>query len=292
VSATSKFITLKEYYRLTKPGIIRGNLVTAVAGFLLASSGYIDWQLLGWLIIGITFVIAAACVFNNVLDRSIDSKMVRTKNRAIATGKISTRAAMIYASALGLAGVSTLWIFTGKRVLLLGLLAFFSYVFIYGWAKRRSPVGTLVGTIPGAASLVAGYVAVSERFDLISFILFLFMIGWQMVHFYAISIYRLKDYKTAGIPLLSVKKGIKTTIYQMILFWVVFLGAMLALFAFGATDYIYFAVMIALSFYWLHALVKGLNAEDKELWATRIFKQSLIILLVFCLLISFESVLP
>ena len=78
-----------NYYLMTKPGIIMGNLLTVAAGFLLASKGLVN----GWLFLatlaGLAFIIASACVFNNYIDRQMDKKMERTKNRALASGLIS-----------------------------------------------------------------------------------------------------------------------------------------------------------------------------------------------------------
>ena len=75
-----------NYYLLTKPGIIMGNLVTLAAGFLLASKGMIDFRLFFATLLGLAFIMASACVFNNYIDRQIDKKMERTKNRALVKG--------------------------------------------------------------------------------------------------------------------------------------------------------------------------------------------------------------
>src|SRR6266581_790040 len=96
--------SVKTYYRLTKPGIIYGNVLTATAGFLLASKGHVDFWRLVATIAGISLVIASACVFNNYIDRGIDKKMARTKKRALVRGIISPQTALIYAVALGLMG--------------------------------------------------------------------------------------------------------------------------------------------------------------------------------------------
>jgi len=86
--------SLGAYYRLTKPGIIYGNALVAAAGFLYASAGNINWFLFFHTILGLSFIIASACVFNNYFDRDIDKKMERTKTRALAAGDISGSAAL------------------------------------------------------------------------------------------------------------------------------------------------------------------------------------------------------
>jgi len=92
---------LKDYYHLTKPGIIRGNLISAIAGFLLASKGNVKVGLFVATLMGLSMVIASAGVFNNYIDRDIDRKMARTKKRALVSGAITGRNALIYASILG-----------------------------------------------------------------------------------------------------------------------------------------------------------------------------------------------
>ena len=91
-----------DYYLLTKPGIIFGNLFTFAAGFALGSKGNFDLQLFFLTLIALGLVIASACVFNNVIDKSIDQKMERTKERALAKGSITLPAALAYGSILGI----------------------------------------------------------------------------------------------------------------------------------------------------------------------------------------------
>src|SRR6185295_7923909 len=94
----------KSYYYLTKPGIIYGNAITTIAGFFMASKGHINLPLLLGTLIGISFIIACGCVLNNIMDRGIDARMERTKNRSLVIGQITTRSAIIYAIILGFIG--------------------------------------------------------------------------------------------------------------------------------------------------------------------------------------------
>src|ERR1700744_5755345 len=100
--------TFKDFYKLAKPGIIYGNILTTVAAFLFASRWHFNpgslWLCLAT-VIGLAGIIGSACVFNNYMDREIDSKMSRTKERALVTGAISIRAALIYGSILGIIGL-------------------------------------------------------------------------------------------------------------------------------------------------------------------------------------------
>ncbi len=157
--------TFKAYYQLTKPGIIYGNLLNTASGFLLASKWHFGFGLLLATLGGTALVIASACVINNFLDREIDAKMARTKKRALVSGSISGPRALICASLLGLLGFVILGVRTNRLTFGLGVLALFTYVVLYGIAKRRSVHGTVVGSIAGALPPVAGYTAVTNHLD-------------------------------------------------------------------------------------------------------------------------------
>ena len=99
----------KQYLQVTKPGIIFGNLISVIGGFLLASKGSIDYPLFIYTLVGVSLVVASGCVFNNYIDRDIDRKMERTKNRVLVKGLISPAVSLVYATLLGIAGFMLLW---------------------------------------------------------------------------------------------------------------------------------------------------------------------------------------
>jgi protoheme IX farnesyltransferase len=276
----------KTYYQLTKPGIIRGNAIPAIAGFLLASKGSVSYALLVETIVGISLVIASACVYNNYIDRNIDKKMARTKKRALAVGSISKRSALTYATVLGILGFFVIAFYTNLLTVVLGIIALFFYVVVYGIAKRRSVHGTLVGSISGAMPPVAGYVAVSDRLDASAIVLFFILVFWQMPHFYAIATYRLRDYKAAGIPVLPAVKGLAVTQRDILLYIVAFGVAAVSLSFFAHTGPYYFVVAAALSLYWFISGFRGLHTDDKERWARKMFGISLLVLSLLCVAIA------
>ncbi len=282
---------IKEYFILTKPGIIIGNLLATVGGFLLASRGVIDALLFTATVSGIALVIASGCVFNNYMDRRIDALMSRTKNRSLVVGSISLRSALSFGSFLGGMGFLVLYFGTNTTTTLLALIGFIFYVFIYGYFKRKSSYSTIVGSIPGAIPLVVGYCAVTNAFDIGATILFLTMAVWQMPHFYAISIFRHNDYKNAGLPVLSVAKGIGKT-KRHILFFVFLYGLMiLALVVSGTVGYVFAAVMLLLTCYWAWRGVNGFKTLNSVRWARKMFGFSLIVLLSFSLMLSLDMLL-
>jgi len=286
--------TLKAYYVLTKPGIIKGNLFSATAGFLLASYGNVDFQLLLYTLVGIAFVIASGCVVNNYIDIDIDRKMKRTEKRSLVTGEISVHTALIYAAALGLIGLIVLGILVNYLTMLIGVAGFIFYVAVYGYFKRKSVHGTLIGSISGSMPPVAGYVAVTGRIDLGAVLLFVALAAWQMPHFYAIAMYRSKDYKDASIPVLPVVKGSKSTINQIIIYIILFIISSMLLTIYGYTGFTYTIIVLGVGLWWLSIGLKGLRIRpnDSDMWAKSVFKSSLFVLIVFSVMISVNSLAP
>jgi len=284
--------TLKTYYHLTKPGIIQGNLLNTAAGFFFASTGHINLWLFLSVMAGTALVIASGCVFNNYIDQGIDLQMARTKKRALVTGKVSDKAAIIYSTILGLSGFIVLALFTNWLTWLLGVLGLYFYVVVYGFAKRKTVHGTLVGSISGALPIVAGYTAVTGHIDTAAVLLFIILACWQMPHFYAIAIYRLKDYKAAGLPVLPIKKGLTETKWQIVAYIMAFILACQALTYTGYTGYIFSFVMVILGAIWLFKASQGFKAFDDKIWARNLFFFSLWVILGLDLMLAVGARLP
>lgn len=284
--------TLKDYYQLAKPGIVYGNLLTAAGGFLLASQGLIDFGLLLATMAGIALVIASACVFNNSIDSDIDAHMARTKQRAVVRGVISRQTARVYGAALGVAGFFVLSWYTNSLVVMIGLVGFLSYVAVYTFAKRHTPYATLIGTVSGATPIVAGYCAVTYRFDMGALLLFLALVFWQMAHFYAIALYRIDEYKAAHIPIWPLQKGIDSTKQQIVLFIGAFLGVLVSLVVGGYLSLISLIIVGAVSLKWLGRGLRGRHVRDSRTWAREMFQLSLVVIVVFSAVLSIDHFLP
>ncbi len=284
---------VKDYYSLTKPGVMYGNVLTTMAGFLLASNGNIDWGLFVATVVGMTFVIGSACVINNFLDQDIDRLMERTRTRAIVSGKVSGRGAVIFGTVLGGLGILMLAFWVNWLVVAIGLVGFVVYVWLYGvLSKRLSIHGTLVGSISGAMPILAGYSAVSGRIDIGSILVFAILFFWQMPEFYSIAVYRQKEYKKAGVPVISVVKGIPHTKVQILWYTIAFVLSTVLLSVSGVTGMTYLVLMGLAGAYFIWLGVQGLRAKDDDRWARKMFHVSLNILLLFSFLIAIEAWLP
>ena len=282
---------VQRYIILTKPGIIIGNLITTSGGFFLAAQGDVDLLLYLRIFLGTALIIASGCVYNNYIDRKIDAKMARTKHRAMALGKISAFHALTYATVLGAIGFLILYFFVNELTALIGFVGITSYVIPYGYWKRRSIYGTMVGSISGAVPPVAGYTSVTNQIDTAAILLYIILIAWQMPHFYAIAIYRFKDYAAASLPVLPVKRGVLHTKKRIMLWIVAFIAASSLLTVFGVTGYTYLSVMLLIGLLWLFKGIRTRRTEA-ETWAKGMFRFSLIVILVFSSAVSFNILFP
>ena len=281
----------KDLLALTKPGIIFGNLIASVSGFLLAAQGNVDFFLLAMMVIGPTLVIASGCIFNNYIDRDIDQKMARTQDRALAQGRVSGSLALSLGTITGALGFYTLYAGTNTMALLFGVIGFIVYVGFYTLRYKRSSVyGTLVGSLSGACPPVIGYVSVTGNFDVGAAILLVTFCFWQIPHSYAIAICRYSDYKAANIPVLPVEQGLEAARFHMYFYIMGFALAALLLAERGYAGTIYTLVISLMSLYWLYLVKAGNKFQDEVAWGRKLFVFSIVTITVFSVLISFDYV--
>lgn len=278
-----------DYYYLTKPGIIRGNLLTGAGGFFLAASGNLRWGTLAGLLVGMALVIGGSCVLNNIYDHDIDARMPRTKKRALVSGSISTRHALQFGVVLCLLGLAVLLLATNVLTTVIGAIGLVSYVGVYTPAKHRTPYATLLGTIPGATPPVAGYTAISGHLDGAAWLLFFILVAWQMPHFYAIAIRRLAEYKAAKVPVWPLVHDIKQTQTQMVWFMAAFI-ALVVRFSLSGYASAWFAIVLGgYGSYWLVTALRY-RRQNNTAWAKKVFLLSLPVLPLFSLLLILDSV--
>jgi len=283
---------LGALYAALKPERTYANVMTTAAGFLFACAWHIDWPLLAYTLIGTTLIVMSACAANNVTDRSVDAQMPRTKKRATATGELSARKLTFVSIVLGLVGFAVLAVHVNWLTVLVGAVAYLDYTVFYAWSKRTTVHSTLIGTISGAAPLVAGYTAVTGHFDLTALLLGLIMVFWQMPHFYAIGIFRHDDYKAGGLPIWPVKKGIKGTQKWILVYTTLYLLAVLAFTVHAHAGLAFGASIGLLAGYWLYRGVSGFKALEPAKWARGMFGFSLVTLLVLSAGIACAPLLP
>lgn len=270
----------RDYIEVTKPGIIKSNLLATFTGFFLASNlASFDWLLLFFTLAGTAFVIAGGCALNNFYDRDIDPFMERTQSRAVAEGRIKPVVALWYGIILTVIGALFFIFGVNGKALFLAFVGFFVYVFIYTmWLKRTSTTNTVIGGISGAVPPMIGWVAVTNSFDLAAWALFLILFCWQPPHFFALAMRKVEDYRSAGIPMLPVVKGSKETKKQTFIFTVLLLPASILIYFTGAVSWIYLVVAILLGGFYIYLAFQGFYTKDDQEWSRKMFVYSLIYL--------------
>lgn len=269
--------TLRNYWRVIKPGIVAGNLVSAAGGFCLGARGRIDLVLMLATLTGICLVVAAGCVMNNCIDRTIDRKMPRTCGRVLARRKIAPQNAILYALLLGVAGIALLGAVTNRLCVVLVLAGWVIYVGVYSlYLKRRSIYATLIGSLAGSAPPLAGYCAATGRFDPGAWMLLLIFSLWQMPHCYAFAIFHLDDYAAAQIPVVPVRLGIPAAKRHIAIYVPAFVAASAMLTVGGYTGYAYLWAALLLGVFWLVLAWSGFRTGDDRRWARRLFVFSFI----------------
>ncbi len=189
---------------------------SSVAGYLLGAES-LDFYVLLLLCVGGYCMVGASNVFNQIIERDLDAKMDRTKNRPIPAGRLGVTPAFILASILTLAGIFVLYTINPQTAMF-GAISIFLYVSLYTPLKTRTPLSVFVGAFPGAIPFMLGWVAATNDFGIEPGTLFMIQFFWQFPHFWAIGWFLFDDYKKGGFFMLPNGKRDKGTAIQVILY--------------------------------------------------------------------------
>ncbi len=266
-----------DYLALLKPRVMSLVVFTGAVGLAVAP-GHIHPVLAAIAILCIALSAGGSGAINMWYDRDIDAVMQRTRNRPLPAGRIEPQTAlefgiMLIVAAVGLMGLATNWLAAG----LLGFAAFF-YVCIYTiWLKRRTPQNIVIGGAAGAFPPMIGWAAVTGDISLGAVLLFLLIFLWTPPHFWALALYRNGDYTRAGVPMLPVVAGARTTKIQMLVYTLLLLPTALAPTLYGMAGWLYGvgAILLGLGFV-RHAVAVLRDATDVA--PKRMFRFSLLYL--------------
>jgi protoheme IX farnesyltransferase len=268
---------LKDFLALIKIGIVNSNLITTFTGLWLAlhfsgQSFLKNLDIVFFTVVGSSLIIAGSCSINNYIDRDIDPLMERTKGRPTVTGKFLPIQVLILG--ILLIGLGTMFLlFTNITAAIIGIIGVFSYIFLYTlWSKRQLVSNTIIGSISGAVPPLIGWAAVDPHLGPLAWSLFLVMFIWQPPHFYSLAMRRAEEYRAAGIPMLPVVKGFKTT-KKHILVWV---AALLPVpFLLTSLGFPFLILATILNIGWLALGILGYRIKDDIKWAKLMFVYSL-----------------
>jgi len=248
-----------QFYELTKPKVVMLIMFTAVVGMFLATSNMVPLDSLFFGTLGIGMAAAAGAAINHIVDREIDSKMNRTRKRPVATGHLTAPQALAFA--VGLAAVSMLVLVQWVNALtaLLTFASLIGYAVVYTvFLKHWTPQNIVIGGAAGAAPPVLGWTAVTGQVSPDALLLFLIIFCWTPPHFWALALYREKEYASAGVPMLPVTHGGWFTRLHILLYTLLLSAVAVMPFATRMSGWVYFVGAVAL------------NAQF-VLYATRLF---------------------
>lgn len=194
-----------DYCALTKPGITFFVVLTVAAGFILASAPGASAARLVHTLVGTALATGGAAALNHLLERATDARMQRTRNRPLPAGRLSVRSALVFAATIAILGLAELYLWVGPRPTFLVALCLVSYAFVYTPLKRRSHLSTLIGAVPGALPVVAGWTAAGAPADARAWTFFAILYLWQIPHFLALAWLYREDYGRAGLCILTVR---------------------------------------------------------------------------------------
>lgn len=270
--------TMRDWWTLTKPGVLMLVVFSAFAGMMLAPAQLHPLiQLMT--VLSIAMGSASGAMFNMVYDQDIDGIMKRTSRRPLVTGAIQAEDAFVVAIALSLLAVSLLGLATNWQAA--GLLAFaiFYYAVIYTvWLKRHTPQNIVIGGAAGAFPPVIGWLAMTGTHAALPWLLFLVIFLWTPPHFWALALYRNEDYKKANVPMLPVVAGAKATTIQMLAYTLILLPVTLAPIGFlPSLGWGYAIVATALNLRFIH-FAWNVYRGAEERYSMKMFGYSIIYL--------------
>ena len=194
---------LKSLGSLIKTRIMIWVVVATLLGFWGAENSLKLSMLIIATITGTALVCSGSGVLNNVLERNVDRKMKRTRDRVLPAGLVTPRSAIILGFSFVIVGIAILWQWAGIMPASLAILSALLYLLVYTPLKRISWINTSVGAIPGAIPPVIGWSASSGSLELGAWLLFALLFIWQHPHFYAIAWIYKDDYRVAGLRMAS-----------------------------------------------------------------------------------------
>lgn len=274
------------YVELTKPRITFLIVLTAAAGFGLASRGGVDYRALLISMLGIALLSSGIATINQYMERDLDALMRRTANRPLPSGKLLPWEALAFGSGLTVLAEAYLALLVNPLTALLGLTVIAGYLFAYTPLKTRTSLSTMVGAFPGAVPPLIGWAAARGTIGLEAWVLFAILFLWQFPHFLAIAWMYREDYSRAGILMLPVvEPDGRVTAQQIVVYTVLLLPVSLLPTVLGMSGkvYLYGAIILGLAFLYSSlraALSKSRQEARRLLLASVIYLPLLFILMV------------
>jgi protoheme IX farnesyltransferase len=277
-------IALRDLVTLAKPRITLMVVITAAGGLFLtgrvgenAGRGPTAATVLSTLI-GTALIVAGANALNMYMERDIDKRMDRTKNRPLPAGRLAPKIALWFGLALSAISVPILAIGANPLTALLAVSANVLYVLAYTPLKQHSQYALHVGAIPGAIPPLLGWTAGTGRIDAAGVVLFAILFLWQIPHFVAIALFRKADYARAGLVVLPNVVGELDARHTIIRWIFAGVAASLLIVPLGLAGRGYLLIATLLGGVFFTWGCYGLRAGSGNRWAKSLFGISIVYL--------------
>jgi heme o synthase len=277
---------LQQFAQLCKPRVVALIVFTAVIGMFLSTPAWVPIDVLCAATIGIFLTAGAAAVINCLVEQRIDANMARTRGRPTVRGTITSTQALVLAVLTGSAGLWLLYRAVNPLTMWLTFGTFVGYAIIYTvFLKPATPQNIVIGGASGAMPPVLGWAAVRGEASHDALLLFLIIFAWTPPHFWALALYRRREYAHAGVPMLPVTHGEYYTRLHLLLYTVILSAVTLLPFATAMSGWIYLASAIALDAVYLVFAVR-LYTHYSDKLARQAFAYSILYLaLIFAALL-------
>jgi len=250
---------LRQFYELTKPRVVSLIVFCAVIGMFLAGppDGLPPLPIVAVAALGIFLVAGSAAAVNCLIEQRIDAMMARTRARPLPRGELTDAQTLVFAGAIGGAGLWLLYRFVNPLTMWLTLATFVGYAVIYTvLLKPATPQNIVIGGASGAMPPVLGWAAVTGDVSAHALLLFLIIFAWTPPHFWALALYRTDEYAKAGLPMLPVTHGAKFTRLHVLLYTVILFACTLLPFAAGMSGIVYLVAALALGIRFLYYAIR------------------------------------
>ena len=285
---------VNSYLGLCKLKVVALIVFTAMVGMFMATSppGMVPWDILLFGNLGIGMAASAAAAINHVLDAREDAKMMRTSDRPLPQGEISSRQAMVFACLLGALAMVVLAVLVNPLTAMLTFISLVGYAVVYTmYLKRATPQNIVIGGAAGAAPPILGWAAVTNTIDPHALLLFLIIFIWTPPHFWALAIHRREEYAKVDIPMLPVTHGVPFTRLQILLYTIMLLVVSVLPFAMHMSGPFYLVGALLLGGGFLYYALLLMKGNDESV-AMKTFGYSIWYLMAIFALLLVDHYLP
>jgi protoheme IX farnesyltransferase len=275
---TSAGGSVSDYFQLMKPRVMSLVVLTALVG-IVAAPGGIHPVLGAIALLAIAVGAGASGALNMWYDADIDARMARTAARPIPRGRVSADAALTFGTILSVFSVLTLGVLVDWFAGALLAFTIVFYLVIYTmWLKRATPQNIVIGGAAGALPPMVGWAAVTGGVSIESVLLFLLIFFWTPPHFWALALYRSRDYERVGVPMLPVVAGAAETRRQILFYSLLLapLGVAPAFVGLAGRAYGAFAAILGVVFlYYAWQVYRTTDGREADYTAKSLFGYSI-----------------